>query len=169
MRTGPWYGSASQISLMMWGKACPNCIHSSATSLFVVLFKMGVPSLGFADRLSMRHVWWCSWGTASMQEILSFYPNTRTMSASGRRMLNTSRMHCPISPHMNDVVSVVHADTWGPRAMDLSSICCNQADPVCTGIPSNMYYSSRDASRHRTASSSAPRVPHYCEAMISVR
>ena len=81
-------------------------------------------------------------------------------NAAGRRMLNPSRTHFPISPQIKYVISGMHADAWVPWVMDFSRSCCNQTDTVWTRIPYSTYSSRRFASEFWITLSSAPSVPH---------
>ena len=46
--TDPSARYASQITWIIRGKACPNCINYGVTSLLIVLLTLSVPSLGFS-------------------------------------------------------------------------------------------------------------------------
>ena len=49
-----------------------------------------------------------------MRESFSFSPNSRIASAAGRRMLKPSLILRLSSPRMDEVISGVHAEAWGP-------------------------------------------------------
>ena len=104
-----------------------------------------------------------------MRDRFRFSTNNLTASAAGKRILNPSHTRCHISPWMNVVISGVNAVMRGPFAMARSRACCVEAGPVCTGITLSTYFCSRGASGCRTASDSAPRVPHCLEATKAVR
>ena len=136
-RTGALAGSASQIASRMQRKAQPNCINSRVTSLSVVLLTLGVPLLGFSNRFRMRRSQRFAWGTDAILECLSFTPNIRTASATGRRILKPSCTLRCISPLMNPDISGVNADAWGPLEMACSRAFLDQGSHVWTRIPSS--------------------------------
>ena len=153
----------------MRGKLCPNCIDSGANSQSMVPLTLDVPSSDCDYRLSIRHGLRCSWGTAVMQDSFGLSPNNPTVYTTGKHMLNLSCTRCCISPWMNDVISGVHADTWGPFLIDHSRDHYVQAGPVCTGIPSFIYFRSGGAVGCRTVSDSAPWVPRCLESIKAAR
>ena len=135
-------------------------MDSGATSLSVVLFTLGAPSSGFEEMSRMAHGHRCSWETTTMQDSLRFPPNTRTTSATGRRLMKPYCTRYLIYLGMNSVILGVHADTCYPREIDFSRACCNQAGTTCTRLPPLTYSSKRFAAGCCNTSGSSPRVLH---------
>ena len=102
--TGPLAGSASQIAWSMQEETHPNCIESGASYLSVVSFSVTLQL--FSIMLSMRCGYQCACGTATIQNILSLSPNTRTASMAGIMMINPSFTCRCISPRMKMILSV---------------------------------------------------------------
>ena len=120
---------------------------------------------GIFDRFRIRRGQRCACNTSAMRESLILSPNIRTMSAAGRRILKPYCNILCISLPMNPTTSGVHADAWVLLVIALSRASLDQGSPVLTGMPSSTYYCRREADGRRTATSIAPNVPHFHEAM----
>ena len=73
----------------------------------------GRVSVSFSYRLRIRCGCRFDWGTAAIRGSFSFYPNIRTVSAAGRRMLEPSLIFLCISPQINMYISVLHDKGMG--------------------------------------------------------
>ena len=71
-----------------------------------------------------------------MKESLRFDPNTCTASDARGKMLKPSCILCFISPRIDPTISGVHAKTWDPFEMAVSSDRHDHTSPVWTGMPS---------------------------------
>ena len=65
-----------------------------------------------------------------MRENFSLSPNSRIVSAAGRRMLKPSLILRYISPRMKEVISGVQAEACGPLEMAVSSAWGDHGAPV---------------------------------------
>ena len=149
---GPWWQAFMTSILNPGGAFCGICLQYCLEDAWKCLSKLyrlqsdlsicnvlknRCTFIMLCQQIRIRFGWNCSWGTATMRKKLSFSPNIRTASDSGRRMLNPYYTLQCNSPWMNTNLSGVNADAWGPFLIAFYRASLDQGGPVLTGITSS--------------------------------